>query len=75
MTQVSLEYIDLGGDPGPDLAALHALGRLAGKFQGLGGNDADQAEEGDQDHQQENEAGEGRGQGLALPQQAAEGLV
>ncbi len=70
--QVSLEGVDLGGNPGPDLAALHALGHLAGKFQGLGGDDAHQAEERDQDDQQENEAGEAGGQGPALPQQPAE---
>ena len=61
--QVKLGGVDLGGNPGPDLAALHALGHVAGKIQGLGGDDAHQAEERDQDDQQQNDAGEGRGQG------------
>ena len=60
--QVELEGVDLGGNPGPELAALHALGHLAGKFQGLGGDDAHQAEEGDQDDQEQDEAGDARRQ-------------
>ena len=71
--QVALEGVDLGGNPGPELAALHPLGHLAGEFQGLGGDDAHQAEEGDQDDQGEDEAGDGRGQGFPLPQQPGRG--
>ena len=71
--QVELEGVDLGGNPVPEVAGLHAFGHLAGKLQGLGGDDAHQAEQRNQDHQEQDEAGEGRGQGLIAPQQAGEG--
>ena len=59
----------------PEVAVLHPFGHLAGKLQGLGGDDAHQAEQRDQDHQEQDEAGEGRGQDLIAPQQAGEGMV
>ena len=51
------------------------FGHLAGKLQGLGGDNAHEAEQRDQDNQEQDEAGEGRGQDLIAPQQAGEGRV
>ena len=62
-------------DPVPEVAVLHTFGHLAGKLQGLGGDDAHEAEQRNQDHQEQDEAGEGRGQGFIAPQQAGEGRV
>ena len=73
--QVELEGVHLAVNPVPEVAGLHALGHLAGKLQGLGGDNAHQAEQRDQDNQEQDETGEGRSQDLIAPQQAGEAMV
>ena len=50
------------------MAGLQALAHSAGKFQGLAGNDGQQAEKGDEDDEGQDQASEGRGQGPPPPE-------